>query len=247
MIFIKINFIRYQKKTVVDTYLKNIMKNDRLFELQEHFSHHINVPCFDLTKGNIYVEIGSFYGHSASVIASVFDNKKIICIDIFNNSYFKSVGRKETDWNCPPKNYKIIAEKSINKCNNNNEVHYIEGLSCSEKTINKLNKILNNDKIDLSFIDGDHTYQSVINDFEKYFPLVKNKGFIIFDDYHQPWNAAKKPVDDICIKYESEIHVLGLPKDNIKIHEEEKKYKLPYSMRKDMDTTHNNTFIIQKK
>ena len=239
-------FYEKSKEGVINTYKHNTMKDDKLFENQEHFCHHINAPCFDLVNGNIYVEIGSFYGHSASVIANLFYNKEIICIDIFNNSYFKSVGRIESDWNCPPKNYRYITEENVNKFNNNNKVNYIEGWSCSNKTLTKLKNILNNREIDVLFIDGDHRKEYVISDFENYFPLVKKNGFILFDDYHQVWNMAKRGVDYICQKYKSKLNILGLAKDKIKIHEEEKKCNLPHSLRKDMDTEYNNIFIVEK-
>lgn len=39
----------------------------------------------------------------------------------------------------------------------------------------------NNIEINFLLIDGDHSYEGVKNDFEKYSTLLK-KGFIIFDD-----------------------------------------------------------------
>lgn len=236
------------KDIVVNTYLNNSMKNDRLFEFQEHFSHHINVPCFDLISGNVYVEIGSFYGHSGSVMSSAFENKKIICIDIFNNSYFKSLDLKEDSWTCPPEYYRPIAENNIKKFNKNNELHFIEGKSTDEETLTELNNILGKDKIDLLFIDGDHRYEYVMNDFEKYFPLITSGGLIVFDDYFQKWNkdTVQKAVKDICLKYKSQINVIGVPEDKINIKSEEQKYKLPFSIKKETILTHNSSFIVQK-
>jgi predicted O-methyltransferase YrrM len=42
--------------------------------------------------------------------------------------------------------------------------------------------MLGRKKIDLLFIDGDHTYEGVKADFEKYLPLVKKGGLIAFHD-----------------------------------------------------------------
>ena len=57
---------------------------------------------------------------------------------------------------------------------------------------------------------------------------------------------AKRGVAYICQKYKSKLNILGLAKDKIKIHEEEKKCNLPHSLRKDMDTEYNNIFIVEK-
>ena len=54
-------FYEKSKESVINTYKYNIMKDDKLFEHQEHFCHHINAPCFDLVNGNIYVEIRTIF------------------------------------------------------------------------------------------------------------------------------------------------------------------------------------------
>jgi predicted O-methyltransferase YrrM len=47
----------------------------------------------------------------------------------------------------------------------------------------------NNLQIDMLFIDADHSYESVKNDFEKFFPLVKDNGIILLHDGY-PKDAA---------------------------------------------------------
>lgn len=49
-------------------------------------------------------------------------------------------------------------------------------------TLNRIKKILKGTKIDFLFIDGDHTYKGVKQDFEMYSPLVKENGKIAFHD-----------------------------------------------------------------
>lgn len=39
------------------------------------------------------------------------------------------------------------------------------------------------ENFDLIFIDGDHTYQGVRDDFNKFFPNLKDKGIVAFHDY----------------------------------------------------------------
>ena len=51
--------------------------------------------------------------------------------------------------------------------------------------------------IDLLFIDGDHSYEGVKQDFTNYTKYVKSGGFILIDDYHKKyWPGIKKFVDN---------------------------------------------------
>ncbi|WP_432409993.1 class I SAM-dependent methyltransferase [Rasiella sp. SM2506] len=85
------------------------------------------------------------------------------------------------------------------------KVSIILGDSHSDDTFQKLKKILNGEKIDFLFIDGDHRYEGVKSDFEMYKPLVRPGGLIGFHDivdteYHHKldcyvdklWNEVKE-------------------------------------------------------
>jgi len=50
------------------------------------------------------------------------------------------------------------------------------------ETLNNISSILDNQKLDFLFIDGDHTYEGVKKDFEMYSPFVKKGGYIAFHD-----------------------------------------------------------------
>ena len=54
--------------------------------------------------------------------------------------------------------------------------------SQDEKTIQKVLKILNGDKIDFLIIDGDHRYDYVKKDFEIYQQFINKRSFIMFHD-----------------------------------------------------------------
>lgn len=61
------------------------------------------------------------------------------------------------------------------------------------------------DYIDLLFIDGDHTYEGVKQDFEMYNPLVKEGGLIVFHDiWNTPTttNGVKQFWNEIKTRYE---------------------------------------------
>ena len=72
-----------------------------------------------------------------------------------------------------------------------------------DSTKKDLAKLLNGNKADLLFIDGDHSYKGVKKDWEMYSPLVKKGGLVVFHDIvlhlqfplcevQRFWNQLKK-------------------------------------------------------
>ena len=54
--------------------------------------------------------------------------------------------------------------------------------SHNPNTYEKVKVLLESQKLDFLFIDGDHSYEGVKTDFELYSPLVKKGGIISFHD-----------------------------------------------------------------
>lgn len=159
------------------------------------FHHHYHI-LYDIaqsynTEYEInYLEIGCYAGASACLLLQ---RKKTNVISI--------------DLGIPIS--KNIVFSNVNKLNkHNNRYEYIEGNSHDKKTINKLNDILIEKKVDILFIDGDHSYEGVRKDFEIYSKYVKEGGYIIFDDYndHKYSPEVKLSVDDLDL---SEYDTLG--------------------------------------
>ncbi|QIR37996.1 class I SAM-dependent methyltransferase [Tolypothrix sp. PCC 7910] len=69
--------------------------------------------------------------------------------------------------------------------------YYIEGRSDKDKTINTVKSWLKYNSLDVLFIDGDHSYEGVKNDFELYRHFVRDGGIIVFHDivpdHQQKW------------------------------------------------------------
>lgn len=61
-------------------------------------------------------------------------------------------------------------------------VHVIHGNSHALETPGQIQKILGDQMLDLLFIDGDHTYDGVSQDYMMYSPLVRPGGMIAFHD-----------------------------------------------------------------
>jgi predicted O-methyltransferase YrrM len=64
----------------------------------------------------------------------------------------------------------------------NQKIILIRDDSHKISTLESLKEVLNNRKIDVAYIDGDHTYSGVKRDFEMYKDLIKPEGLIVFHD-----------------------------------------------------------------
>ena len=91
------------------------------------------------------------------------------------------------------------------------------------KSVIELENILKDKKVDLLFIDGDHTYDGIKNDYLIYNKFVKKGGFIVFHDikntdYHKSvncnvdifWDELKKLINTNFIEYCSDDHWGGI-------------------------------------
>lgn len=67
------------------------------------------------------------------------------------------------------------------------KMHVIKGYSGDPATIGELGRILRGRKLDLLFIDGDHSYRGVKHDFQLYSGLVREGGCIAFHDIVQDY------------------------------------------------------------
>jgi predicted O-methyltransferase YrrM len=160
------------------------------------FHHHYYV-LYDIAKTYPdeydlnYVEIGCYAGASACLMLQR-KNTNVISIDLGN-----------------PIDISIV-KSNVNKLNtHNNSYRYIEGNSHNVEIFNELKKYI--DGIDILFIDGDHSYDGVMNDFELYSQLVKNGGYIVFDDYNDSIFSpdVKQVVDFLISRIDKEYEIIG--------------------------------------
>lgn len=162
---------------------------------------------------NVYAEIGSLWGGSASMILNLANpNTEIFCIDLFNGYYNKPT--LPNDWNgCSiainGNNHLNFVKKNLNKFNvNNNTIHYLKGSSYDEKTVSIFKSYKKN--IDFLFIDGDHSEQGVVNDFMIYKEFMRNHGIICFDNYGgSAWPGVKKGLDKLNFA-DNGFHIIGV-------------------------------------
>ena len=121
-------------------------------------------------KYEVILEIGAFWGGTTEVFANFC--RKMISVDIDLPRFY---------------------DYTITGCD---EYKYIQGSSYEQGTIRKVKKELDKNKIDVLFIDGDHSYEAVKKDFNAYLPLVKKGGIIGFHDIINPstWRVKGKVV-----------------------------------------------------
>lgn len=118
-----------------------------------------------------YVEIGSRYGGSLLYFGRLMPkNSKLIAIDLPNGPW----GHINSE----------ISLKNVSDTLNLDgyNVDVIFGDSKSKDTEDKLVSSLNNQQIDILFIDGDHSLLGVSSDINIYTKYVKQGGIVIFHD-----------------------------------------------------------------
>ena len=192
-----------------------------------HHHYHFIYDLINEFKGQKvnYVEIGAYAGASAS-LSLQHDNISVFSIDIGTPIPFSEVVKNLLNTQLwareKPKKYKSTYE-------------YIQGDSTSQETKNRLLEKLKEEKINILFIDGDHSFDGVIKDFNNYFDLVDSKGFVIFDDYNDSEFSpeVKGAVDFIVENNKDLFEVIGTYKNELGAYPSELK--------------EGNCFVIRKK
>lgn len=139
---------------------------------------------------SVVMEIGTAFGGMLFLFSRVArEDATIISLDLPGGNF----GAGYPWWKVSL--YKAFASKGQN-------IHLVRSDSRSQETYKKVEEILNGRKIDFLFIDGDHTYQGVKEDFESYYRLMSKEGMIGFHDIipnsfdvdiqvHQLWGEIK--------------------------------------------------------
>jgi len=199
-------------KSLLDEYNNNITKYEELkIKINQNIVGRVchnrtvilNIICKLFTIKN-YLEIGVHNGGSMSYVVSENKSKNCIGIDLFEDT----TGNYIKDSITIKKSFDNISKNNINST-----IKLIQGNSTSKGTIDKLKEELKNNKIDLLFIDGDHSYMGVKNDFFNYYSFVNDNGLIILDDYNIIWPGIIKFVDDF-IKNNKNVQILGVFDNN---------------------------------
>jgi cephalosporin hydroxylase len=122
-----------------------------------------------IKKPRYILEIGTAYGGTLFLVSRVADrNAIIISLDLPSG-----IGDGFPQWKTP-------LFKTFSLPNQN--IYLVRGNSHNISTVKKIQVLLNGNKLDFLFIDGDHSYEGVKRDFKLYSPLVKKSGIIALHD-----------------------------------------------------------------
>ena len=138
------------------------------------------VNAITLTRSLTMYEIGSYAGESAEIFAENF--KKIYCVDPWEHGY-----DDERDW-ASHNNGEIVENAFDARVRKYDNVvkRKIGSIDCS--------KDVEDNSIDLVYIDGNHKYEAILEDIKAWFPKIKTGGFLSGHDY---WSErTKKAIRD---------------------------------------------------
>lgn len=143
-------------------------------------------------KNGIIFEIGTACGYSAMALALASKTSTVYTLDNYCTWFAKD--DKVTDL----KAFQELQRKDVFEALERCDKQYHLGVSKRVKQIiaDSYTYEWKYGEIDFMFIDGNHTYEGVKNDFERFSPYLKKNGFIIFHDY-QRCKGVKKYVDTL--------------------------------------------------
>jgi predicted O-methyltransferase YrrM len=155
--------------------------------------HHRVVALRQLAQAcsaETYLEIGVHNGTSMSYAASAPSVRLCVGIDLFEDTRGHYVRDRITTT-------RTQANVERNK-NPNCVVTLLKGDSRAQETVRRAGEMLGGSKVDILFIDGDHSYQGARGDYAAYRHLVRNGGFVVFDDYSSVLHPGVVCAADQC-------------------------------------------------
>jgi predicted O-methyltransferase YrrM len=131
----------------------------------------------------VVVEIGTARGGTFFLWCRIAaHNATLISIDKPGGDYGAGYTEEET-------------EQFASYATNGQSTEFLMLDSHHDSTRNKLSSLLRNQRIDLLFLDGDHTYDGVRTDYNMYEPFVEPGGLIVFHDIVQHSPLAEENVE----------------------------------------------------
>lgn len=142
----------------------------------------------------VIVEIGGEFGRSASQFAAANKNAKIFTVDLF-----------------PADHHFAVLHGGLLNVFLHNTLTWASQINPIQSDSTEASKTWNK-KIDLLFVDGDHSYGGCKRDLENWYKHVKPGGLIVVHDYakdeyaHFLHQEVKRATDEFCEKNELQLN-----------------------------------------
>jgi hypothetical protein len=203
--------------------LKSTIFNALSVPGQSHFDKLLTVCQMfsDIPENGDLVEIGSLWGRSANqflMLSQVFNKGNLLCIDPWpHNGMTQDTGSKLEEYSkdldsssCFTIFTMKLAALFPRKINyirdySDNALSVYKELS-GELNTAEFGNVSYSKKISLLHIDGNHGFEAVKSDVEKWCPLVIPGGWIIFDDYN--WSYGEGPTTVVDNYLQTHLHRL---------------------------------------
>ncbi|KKM70000.1 hypothetical protein LCGC14_1445120 [marine sediment metagenome] len=215
VLYLKVNLKNLNKRYTLESLVDFACSyGEHLINPKQIQSEILNlIQILKKEKPKIILEIGTASGGTLFLFSRIAARDAvIISIDLPGGGY--------PEWKIPL--YKSFAFQK-------QKIYLIREDSHKKSALDKVKMILNGKKLDYLFIDGDHTYEGVKNDFEIYSPLVKDGALIAFHDIvvhppelnvgvHDFWNEIKLRYEylEIVEDWDQKFWGIGLLKNSFK-------------------------------
>ncbi len=141
------------------------------------------------------VEIGVLFGISAMVIQEAvspfFERSHMTLIDPLEGYYRPGELDPMTKL---PVSRRLLQRNLDRLCVPPEQYTVIQGYSTDDAVLERVSRQTYN----FLLIDGDHSFEGVKGDFDRYAPLLRKGGYLVIDDYRaKPWPGVTRFVDEV--------------------------------------------------
>lgn len=143
---------------LIENYINNYLAEQRVEDLLWFYSY------VERIKPEVIVEIGCKEGGHLGLLSNLIKSNDGLIVGIDQADIKSRILWNEDNLKTKPK--------------------VLVGSSHDKETFNQLKKLLGARRIDMLFIDGDHSYEGMLLDYDLYKPLVRTGGIIAVHDIH---------------------------------------------------------------
>lgn len=136
-------------------------------------------------------EVGVAEGNNSIYMLDNWSIKLLICVDSWRRLDQKGDGAEGNNWHI--ENFNKFFKRAAKHAN---RVWIMPGLSV------EMSRLIQDESLDLLYLDGDHNYEGVMADLHAWVPKVKKGGIVAGHDYLNLEDyGVNKAVSEFCLKF----------------------------------------------